>query len=53
MDPRLKISRLCAIGRDKGILTEDAFADNLYFLLELKKEDIEKLVAIVRENVEG
>jgi hypothetical protein len=26
--------------------------DNLNFLLELKKEDLEKLVAVVRERVE-
>ena len=27
--------------------------DSLDFLLELKKEDLEKLVAIVREKVDG
>ena len=27
--------------------------ENLDFLLELKEEDIEKLVAIIREKVEG
>ena len=38
------------IGVLKGILNT---VENIDFLLELNKEDIEKLVAVVRERVEG
>ena len=34
----------------RGLLNTE---ENLNFLLELKKEELEKLVAVVRERVEG
>ena len=37
------------IGVLKGLLNTE---DNLDFLLELKKEDLEKLVVMVRERIE-